>query len=224
MLKIGGWGEPALHSDFGEMMSHCLDVGVRTVVYTNGTIFERLTNSEILELKQATIVFSVDGHNGDEYNTIRVGGNYDRLRESIARLYELKKKGNSRFPILVVQHVVFPNDTSREIAAFRRSWITKSDMVDFCIYNPFVPAGTLVENAFRRRCKRVKRELSILYDGVVPVCGPQSKYSECGEVGNVVEGSIAEIWNGHGLAEVRAAHQTRDLDSMPLCKSCIYFR
>lgn len=224
ILKIGGWGEPALHKNFGEMLSQCVDADVRTVVYTNGTVFERLTSKEILELKQTTIVVSVDGHDRDEYNAIRVGGNYDRLRERMAQLYRQKKEGNSRFPVLVVQHVVFPNDTARHIEDFRRSWTADSDMVDFCVYNPFVEAGTPVENVFRRRCKRIKRELSILYDGRVPVCGPQSKYSEGGEVGNVATGSIAEIWNGPRLAEVRAAHLTRDLHSMPLCKSCIYFR
>jgi MoaA/NifB/PqqE/SkfB family radical SAM enzyme len=224
LLKIGGWGEPSLHARFSEMMSRSLEAGVRTVVYTNGTIFDRLTTAETLALRQTTFVLSVDGYDAEQYGAIRIGGDYARLRDNIAQLFEHRNVQKQRFPVIVVQHVVFPHDTSRQLERFRHSWTAISDMVDYCVYNPLVPAGADVQHDFFRRCKRVRRELSILYDGAVPVCGPQSKYGEHEEIGNVAHASIADIWNGPALTKVRASHHKRDLESMPFCQSCIYFR
>jgi MoaA/NifB/PqqE/SkfB family radical SAM enzyme len=224
ILKVGGWGEPSVHEDFGDMMSHCLDGQVRTYVFTNGMILSRMAHGDILELEQTTIVISVDGYDAEQYESIRIGGDYRELRENITVLFNRRKASMRRFPKIVVQHVVFPGDTSHQLEGFRRSWAGVTDMVDFCVYNPLVPAGTPVHQAFPRTCKRVRRELSVLYDGSVPVCGPQSKHGGYTEVGSVTTESIGEIWNGSKLTQLRHAHTVRELDSVPFCKSCIYFR
>jgi len=194
------------------------------MVFTNGTILERMTHSELLALEHTTIVVSVDGYDRDDYAAIRVGGDYDRLRENIKLLYEHRNANEERFPVIVVQHVVFPGDTSRQLAGFRRNWSHITDMVDFCIYNPLIAPSEPVEQTFLRRCKRIRREFSVMYDGTVPVCGPQSKHGGHDKVGNVSEQSISEMWNGHRMNTVRSCHDNRDLGSEPFCKSCVYFR
>jgi MoaA/NifB/PqqE/SkfB family radical SAM enzyme len=225
ILKIGGWGEPVLHPKFKEMMVYCSERNVRTYLFTNGTIFKKFTSTELMNFSSTILVISMDGFDQESYEKIRVGGNYHELRKEIEEFYHYRNMKKKYFPKIVVQRVVFPHEKYKEIEQFRKYWILRTDVVDFCVFNPIEKIlAKSANNRSIRRCKRIRRELSIMYDGKVPVCGPQTKYSDCEYVGDVNRDSIYDIWNSPRMIKVRDLLAKKNFDMLPKCMNCIYFR
>jgi len=228
ILKIGGWGEPSMHPDIAEMLNYCSAKKVRTFLFTNGTIFDKVSIDEIMKWEGFVIEVSLDGSDHASYSKIRVGGNYKKLLNNISQVYEARKKLKKRYPRIAVQRVIFPHEGSKELNSFRRLFRKMTDTVDFCIYNPVEilsqPKMNINVASRFKPCKRIRRELSILYDGSVPVCGPQSKFENCGWLQNIKNTSISNNWISERMNKLRVKHKKSDLESEPLCSNCIYFR
>ncbi len=79
-------------------------------------------------------------------------------------------------------------------------------------------------NIPNKKCKRIRRELSIMYDGKIPVCGPQTKFSDCEYLGDIRSNSIYEIWNNSRMTYIRELLKKKNYDTLPKCRKCIYFR
>ena len=62
------------------------------------------------------------------------------------------------------------------------------------------------------------RSLTVFYDGRATPCCYDHRCEL--EVGNAHEQSIAEIWNGPRMAELRRLHEEGRVDEVPLCRDC----
>jgi len=225
ILKIGGWGEPTLHPDFRKMIMHSAEQQIRTYLFTNGTVFKALSFTDLLELTGTVMVISVDGSDRGTYERIRIGGKYDDLKNYIQNFYQFRNHIGKSFPRIVIQKVVFPEETHAELERFRNSWSLSTDAVDFCVFNPLekilLPAA---QNGRSKRCKRIRREISIMHNGEIPVCGPQTKFKDCEYVGNIRDESIYEIWNNQRMIHIRELLKAKTFADLPNCERCIYYR
>ncbi len=70
----------------------------------------------------------------------------------------------------------------------------------------------------RRRCHHPWTTLVVFADGTVTVC-PQD-YSGKLAVGNAADESLADIWNGRRMRELRAAHASGRAYDMEPCRTC----
>lgn len=225
ILKIGGWGEPAMHPNFKEMLKYSADKKIRTFIFTNGTIFKTHSFSDLLDLTKTVIVISVDGHDQDSYELIRVGGNYQELRNKIKKFYQFRNKNKRKFPKIVVQRVVFPSEKYKELEHYRKLWNSCTDVVDFCVFNPLEKViSNSDNNNSHKRCKRIRRELSILYDGSIPVCGPQTKFTDCEYIGDIRKEPLYDIWNNKRMTQIRELLNKKKFLTLARCRKCIYFR
>ena len=53
------------------------------------------------------MIFSVDGVSQESYEKYRAGGDFQRVKEGIRNIVEAKKKLNSKYPVVVMQFIVF---------------------------------------------------------------------------------------------------------------------
>src|SRR5579862_8310668 len=86
VFKIGGSGEPALHERFGDLMATLEKLrgrGTHTILYSNGTVFERFSFEKITNWNVDRIVVSIDGIDAKSYERIRIGGNYATIRKNV---------------------------------------------------------------------------------------------------------------------------------------------
>ena len=60
--------------------------------------------------------------------------------------------------------------------------------------------------------------MTVLYSGEVTLCCMDIKGSE--SIGNLRDGSLREIWSGHIMQKIRAAHQAHDYGKIKLCGTC----
>ena len=219
VLKLGGLGEPSLHPRFSEMMALVARETLPTMLYTNGTVFRIFPHGEILSWGLDSIVVSVDGIDGESYERTKLGGNYAALRKEVAEFYGSRESAGPRKPRVEIRHIIMPNEGVNEILHFRKAWLGISDTVKF---NYLEPATGLADapDPTRPKCRFIRREMSVQWDGRVPLCGGyRGEY-----VGSVKDFTLAELWRHPRKEHLRRCHERADFAEVPLCMRCLRCR
>jgi radical SAM protein with 4Fe4S-binding SPASM domain len=215
-LKIIGLGEPCLHPHFRELMGMLRQNHISPLLYTNGTLLSRFAHEEILQWNVQRLVVSIDGLDAEGFGRLRVGGNYETIRKDVQDFFQVRRKLKAGSPEIEVRHVIMPEESSKQLLAFRRDWKGLCDGVKF----NFVVPLTACEPAASRgksRCRDVRREFYIECDGRAPACG----YGYSREhIGNLHEQTIKDVWMGPRKQQLRILHQQQNLEEVPRCKSC----
>ena len=222
LLKLQGLGEPAVHPQIRSFVSLLAESKVKTTIYTNGTLLERFSPHEIVELGFGKLVVSIDGIDAQSYESIRVGGNYAPLRANVARLRQTRGELKSRRPRIEIRHVIFPNESSEALRQFRRDWLEFADTVKFNNLTHLSPQPRGVSAPMFRRCRDIRREFYIGSGGQVPVCGCRFWSGTTEEVlGDLHHATIQELWQHPTLRSIRSCHERAALDDVPFCRTCI---
>jgi MoaA/NifB/PqqE/SkfB family radical SAM enzyme len=219
-VKLIGLGEPALHPELDAIMKFLKGSGLKTQLFTNGTLFEKYDAQTILSWEVDEIVVSVDGTDARSYERIRCGGCFETLVDDVKAFRAERDRWRGWRPYMQVRHVLMPNETSEALADFAHFWRGQFvDSVNYCFLSePFDRPRTAA--TWRPSCRDIRREMHIRYDGRVPLCG----YAGHGEwLGSVASTSVEQIWNCDRLAEVRRLHQAHDLSALGFCKTCQFW-
>jgi MoaA/NifB/PqqE/SkfB family radical SAM enzyme len=221
-LVIGGLGEPSVHPHLGEMLDQLKKRQIKNTMFsTNGSLLRFFSPEQILTWNIQTIVVSIDGLDSESYSQIRIGGNYDGLRECLHNLYCARKSLKKVFPIIEIRHVIFPNETAAQLRKFQRHWLKYADTVK---YNFVVPSFSTIEFPTEelRRCREIRRTLYVRWDGRVPLCGYQYLYSEAESLGTIDNYSIEELFKHPRLQDLRELHSHKDFSNFDFCRYCVF--
>ena len=214
-LRIVGLGEPALHADIKAILGYLKEKQIKSEMVTNGHLLEVLSPEEVVDSGLDFLGISVDGFDTDSYDSRRPGGNYNRLKLNIIRLWDTRQK--KKKPLIKIRHVIYPNDSSEELDKYSSFWLNYADMVGF---NSYTPTGKGSFSEPYKTCRNIKNEIKVNWNGDVPLCRYQCNFQDEEIVGNVHDATIEDIWLGEDMEEARAIHGTRDFDKMEYCKSC----
>jgi MoaA/NifB/PqqE/SkfB family radical SAM enzyme len=214
-FKLLGLGEAAIHSRFRELMAVLVHHPIPTMAYTNGSLLRLYPHREILSWGFKTLVVSIDGIDAEDYARIRVGGNYASLRKAVMDFYQCRNSSGGRSPVIEIRHVIMPNETATQLLQFRKTWMECADSVKFQSLGP--QTGLLdFEVPIRPKCRPIRREMGIWWDGTAPLCMGYWRDS----LGNVRDSTIAELWRHPRLENMRECHERRDFAPVPLCLRC----
>ena len=194
-------------------MSLLRDNELTTALYTNGTLFERWSHSEILHWNFQRLVVSIDGTDQPSFERLRKGGKYFWTRDALQRFRRARDESGATRPTIEIRHVIMPNETRTELAEFRRDWLKFGDTVKFNYLNP--ATGIRNPDPGRPRCRDIRRELYIRVDGRVPLCSVHQEW-----LGDVNHSSIFQIWHSARIQAVRHFHQHKDFRQVPFCTTC----
>lgn len=95
-IKLQGMGEPLLHRDLPAMLEEGERRGIAMLLFTNGSIHTEAIASRLASLRNATVVFSVDGATAETFEAIRVNGNFARVVANVADL--VRRRGGAERP------------------------------------------------------------------------------------------------------------------------------
>lgn len=84
-----GFGEPLLHPDYFKMMEYLKSKGIAFGLSTNGTLMHEKYRRKVLELNPVRIRFSIDAAEKEAYEHIRVGANFERVKENLIETVKL---------------------------------------------------------------------------------------------------------------------------------------
>lgn len=219
VMRMVGVGEPALHPEIDAILAYLQDKGIPVEITTNGKLFERIAPDRLLDLGVHTIGISVDGYDARSYNTIRRGGDYDRLRTRVAEFHACRAERGLKHPWIVIRNVIFPTAERRDtdkIALFKQDWAGISDRIRFNTLEPL--KGIVYDTG--RVCDDIFYNLHIRWDGQVPLCAYHHLYSRQEWLGSVGADRLADLWRARRIEQVRANHLANDLGTSEFCKKC----
>lgn len=219
-----GFGESLLHKKYGHFMDLAKRAGIRPiVVLTNGMLLDVKAISVLLNAADVLVV-TVDGVTAKTYESVRVNGKFEKVKENIEQLLRLRDDAQSPH---IVLRIIRMKETEDEVEAFRTYWADKlhsGDSVQVVGFNDWTGnvtyRGTDGTRTRRDRhpCRMLWKNLTVYHDGRVSPCC----YDAEGEliVGSVLNQSLREIWKSSSLRDLRELHFLCQFEKIPICSRC----
>jgi MoaA/NifB/PqqE/SkfB family radical SAM enzyme len=103
-VKLQGLGEPFLNRDITQMARYAKGKGIKVITTSNGSIIPNIETLSFFD----EITISFDSSNKQNFESIRIGSNFDRIINNIKDLVKLKKENKLKIVIgmnSVVSHM-----------------------------------------------------------------------------------------------------------------------
>lgn len=214
-------GEPLLHPNIVDMVKFSHDKGIKTIIFTNGTLLFKEKAEQLFINGLDLLVVSFDGYEKETYEEVRKGSSYDTVLENIENAVIMNSELNNSTKIQL--HYVVSKKTSKETELFYKMF-KKYKALDLRI-KPFINTGNMGEELGEKVKPRKKYPCFMLYRE--PVIGWDGKMFPCcvdllGEkvVGDINNDSIESAWNSKPMQLMRKRHNQHDFGDEPLCKYC----
>lgn len=230
-------GEPFLHPQFMDLVKYADKNKIYTCTSTNGHFLTYENCEKIMRSGLKKIVVSVDGVTQESYSKYRVGGHLEKVKEGIRTLILLKQQAKLRYPMVVLQFVVFRHN-EHEIEAFKElarqlgadKAEIKSAQIDFPKQNRnLIPTinkysrYTLqkdriqIKNQLKNRCFRIWSTLVINWDGyVLPCCFDKNAMFR---LGNSKNQTVISLWKSAVFNRFRKKILTHRKKT-DICQNC----
>jgi spiro-SPASM protein len=216
VIDISLWGEPSMHADIGGLIEEVMArPSLSLIVETSGIGWNSALVEGIAERHgspgRIDWVVSLDAATPELYAELR-GPGFEEATAFAERLLAL-------FPGRSHVQMLRARDSEAELEAFWRGWKKKTDKVIIQKYSR--SAGLLPERKVsdlsplaRRPCWHLKRDLSVLVDGTVPLCRDYSQ-------GDIVLGNVFEPGSGRpaGIEAAWAAGEAYHAAHIEACRS-----
>ncbi|MEJ2079070.1 MAG: radical SAM/SPASM domain-containing protein [Acidobacteriota bacterium] len=195
--------------------------GTHVNLTTNGSRLDEQTAEAILQERLVdSLIVSIDGGDKETYEGIRIGLDYDEVRENVARFIRRRNELGMKLPrVSIAMVTVDENKHTRE--RLRKVW-EEADEVRFSVY--FNWAGRLTNSGRPPHkvnfCERLYHYITILADGRVAMCCFDSEAEHT--VGDVTRQTIHEVWHSPAFAEKRRLLYEKRFDQLEICGRCDY--
>jgi radical SAM protein with 4Fe4S-binding SPASM domain len=209
-------GESLLHPQFANMMKYAASKKLTFGFNTNGTMLDKFAEN-IADLEVNWVNVSLEGI-GSTNDRIRIGANYEKVRDNILHLLDLR--GEKKKPVINLS-LTHSTQTDNEIRDFISFWAPLVDHVyvapcyteDLKFLNPNFFDRPIKHNRF---CTWPFHHLGILWDGTIILCCHDINGQNA--IGNIQNNSLAELWNSPKLKDAR--YKTVKKCYSTLCRSC----
>lgn len=218
-MYLHGLGESLLHPKFFEMADYAHKAGLKTHLSTNMSFLNEERSEKLVKSNIDFIVMSMDGATKETYESIRVGGDFERNLKQAKYFLRLKRETNARSHVVVqfiqmeknkgeVGHVkeLFSEEERKAVNMFRVKPVFDS------------PSFVTEDVSHHNPCYFLWSTMDITQDGLVKMCCMD--FDAKVVFGDLNKQSVFEVWNSPGMAELRAKHKRLDYKSMPICDKC----
>ena len=225
-VKFQYLGEPLVNKHLVKMIKFAKKAGVEDVMFnTNASLLDEKKSREIILSGVDKIFFSFDSPYREEFNKIRVKGDYDLVLKNIKNFMKVKKELKSDTPITRVQMVLM-KDNQREWEDFQKLFsnlvdtIAYIDYLDHGIQNKHKEKGVVKIGSRKKKfcCPQLWQRMFVHPDGVVTPCCLDSSREMV--MGNIKENSIKDIWKNELYQDMREKHMNGKIDEIPTCRNC----
>ena len=227
-VVMHNWGEPFLNPDFLEIVRATNRARIGTAVSSNLNLVHRGKDylNQVVDTGLDHLVASIDGTTQEVYAQYRRAGDLEHALENLRELVEYKRRIGSATPIIEWQFIVMKHnehqmDEARQMAkeiGVDRLRFTSPGMPFDDLTNETLAAEWLPENPeyrnydpgvmnrrgylYEEKCFYLYRAMTINPNGeVAPCC---VIHHEKWDFGNLLDSSLAEIWNNRHYRTSRA--------------------
>ena len=223
-LRMIGWGEPFLHKDiidFCEFFKSLSSIDIlgeekpsMLHITNNGQIIREDQMKRLVDIGLDSIIFSFQGVDKDGYEGMRVGASYEKIKENILKLVEIR--GDKEKPLIHISSTM-TNETKDEISKFVDYWEKIVDSVGVGKTKPLKLNNE--EYTFYKPCQEVFHKLSVKWDGQVSACCADTDNELV--VGSLSQNTLYEIWNNSKVLQaIRTLLSNNKFRTLSLCRNC----
>ena len=217
-------GEPLLDKKLAKRIARLKSGGIRKVgISTNAELLTDAKAEAILSVGLDEIILSIDSLKKDVYDKIRVGLNFELVKENCLNVFATRNRLGSKCHIRVrMIRQETNNDEWPEFEQFWRPRLSPQDSVEFRIIHNWGGQldgfKSIAPSDISRPCLALWSLMTIFVDGTVPLCNVD--YNAKFPVGNVKDSSIAELWQSHEQNRRRSLHMNNKRGELSPCTNC----
>jgi spiro-SPASM protein len=219
VVGLSAWGEPLLHPDFAEFVKACAaEDGLSVMVETDGLAVTEQVCEAVRSCAGRKIIWivSLDAVTEDTYR--KMHGGSGTLAQALSAVALLEKY----FPGNVYPQMVRTQTNECELEKFYRLWKDENSpscgkviIQKYDNFAGFLPSCKPADLSplERNPCWHLRRDMTILADGRVPIC---REYMFDSSAGNAFEEPLDKIW------EKLTPYAERDMkgDYDEKCRNC----
>jgi MoaA/NifB/PqqE/SkfB family radical SAM enzyme len=233
MMDFFGLGEPLLDPFIFERIKIAKDMGFRGLgISTNADLLNEEKQNKLINSGLNNVIFSIDGFKKQTHETIRVGTNYEKVRDNTISF--IKKRNKTDTGPKIVVRFIKQEANKKEWEEYKSFWKEKLDSSrgDILIcYNMHTHGGEiggksdlLADKQLRKSleispCEVISNILYILNDGTVPLCS-EDWYKGQFNFGNATDTNVLEIYNSKKYQRIRKIHENGKKSTIPKCREC----
>lgn len=218
-------GESTAHPKLAEMIAYAKEAGLNTRLHTNGTLLNLKKSEELIRAGLDYVSFSFDGYDSESYEKTRVKGKYPKTLENVKEFLRLKAKWGNGTPYTIIQTMEIGLKPDQNKMELREQFRREFDGLPIDRFTVRIPhnwsgdwqKGWGLDDDYTP-CTFLWYALIVCWDGKVMPC-PQDFYNRI-EVGDATKNSLAEIWNGPRMREMRRQMKSREALQLEPCNTC----
>jgi len=221
-LGFGGLWEPLLAPDLPEIAAFARARGLVDVMFnTNGLWLTEKTARALIKAGLTRLMVSLDADTRATYDRMRPGSDFSAVVANIENFLDLRKKMGRRLPLLRLSFCRTSLNEA-ELEPFLARWSGLVDFISVQAYGRYPTPGApgwprAASPAPEGVCAQPFKRLLVRHNGQVCPCCDASGVGLA--LGRLADQSLAEIWRGPELAELRRALSAGDLTATA-CGPC----
>lgn len=229
MLRLHHFGEPVLHPELPLFIRMTCDAGIVPLISVNPATLTRDLIIRLVDSGIGIVVFSLDSLRSERLHEIRgIRKTAEYCLEMIDTFISYSRKaGATVFKVIQMVSLTLNEDERDTFRALKERY-PEDDVHVYISGNFGFGDIELVRETCRGEetallsdrflCRAPFDDVVVLWNGDVVVCC----YDHDGYniIGNVNESSIADIWHGDRVRELRRQFLERSTTGMPLCGNC----
>ena len=207
-------------------LDYAAQVGCTNLVLnSNGIMLARPGMVEaVLDSPLKRFILSLDGFSKPVFESIRVGGNRDKIFASVERLLALRAARGQEHPIIQCQFSMM-EENQHEVEEFTQFWTQRGAEVKTRRKLTWTSSGSIkaswmeLGQEHRIACPWGNNAAAIHQDGSLVTCAVD--YEGRYKAGNLGQHSLKELWRGPHREQVRRLHWEHRWNQLPaICQGC----
>jgi sulfatase maturation enzyme AslB (radical SAM superfamily) len=229
VVHLHGFGEPLLDKLLPERIKLAKACGIKhTYIVTNASLLFPETARKIIHAGLDAMKISFYGTDDASYHATMKGLDFKTALQNIQDFMKIRRELKKRTPKLILQYLPQEANGART-AEFQSLWRSlpdkkAGDSMNISSLDNF--GGGRSYNSVGKKivsvCFYPWTALSVLWDGRVVTCCVD--YNGVQVVGDMNFQSMAEIWSGPVLSEIRKNFGKLDYRGFPTCLGCDWVR
>ncbi|MBN2662868.1 MAG: SPASM domain-containing protein [Bacteroidales bacterium] len=230
-------GEPFLSGNIFSLIEYAHKKKIFVSTSTNGHFLTPDFAEKTVKSGLDKLIISMDGTTQSVYETYRIGGNINKVKDAIKNIVDAKIKLKSKTPFVEVQFLVFSTNEHQinEMKLFCKEQnvdqlsFKSAQIYDFEINNSLLPKNIkyrryknenqkwILKKKLKNRCFRLWNSIVVTWNGdVLPCCfDKDAKYS----FGNVNNNNVADLISNKKFKNF-AKQLQNNRKNIDICNNC----
>lgn len=219
-ITLQVYSEPLMDPHLIDRIKYIKSKGVEAGFFTNATLLDEKMALKILNSGLDFIKFSVDAGNKEDYEKIRIGADWDKVKDNIISFYKKRRELKLKKPEISI-FMIKQESNEKNIKSHKDFWSAYTDSINISVVDN--RAEDKISESFLKKYKNpypcfTPRGLTILSNGKLVICCLD--YDGEMVLGDLKTQSLKEIIETDKFKKILDLHMSFKGDKIEMCKNC----